>query len=438
MSDSLDSYLHNSEDVRKLNDEESKLFQQWIAKFAAEPSKISSMVEQALHDALFLEWESESKNHHFTLGSYYPSIIEKCVRQQAYSYLSPEVPTAEELAIFSEGRAIHELIASTLRHSGLISVEGREIVVDLNFSEAKLHGRIDDLLLIRISDDNDKEFSLYVPLEIKSISSLPEEPKRTHYYQLSTYLLAKDFPFGVLLYWAKREGKVRAFTIQKEQAMYSILRERVLEIHEALRMGTLPRKEAALNHDYQQCERCTYLEKCNPFLVENIPTGSKLAVFDIDSTILDTSPRRGAALEELGLPKSMRISDIENDDIRSKFWELYNNPKFVSLDVLNEFGKQRAYEQSELGRIVLGISSGRKETLVDVTKARFANLGVPIFHIIVREHGNFETDTKFKTKWILRLAKNYDVVEYFDRDSIISSLVIKTLEQHKKTYEKRS
>ena len=55
-----------------------------------------------------------------------------------YCDLFPEPPTSEELAIFGEGKAIHELIALALRRSGLISVEGSEVAVDLEFSgEAK-------------------------------------------------------------------------------------------------------------------------------------------------------------------------------------------------------------------------------------------------------------------------------------------------------------
>ncbi|MGI0079182.1 MAG: PD-(D/E)XK nuclease family protein [Nitrososphaerales archaeon] len=436
MADNLDKHVHDSETRQELEDEDAKQLQDWIKRLISNPTKLSSMVEHALYGALFSEWESESKNHHFKLGSYYPSIIERCVRQQVYSYLSPEVPTTEQLAIFSEGKAIHELIATTLRHAGLVSVEGKEIVVDLEFSGAKLHGRIDDLLLIRLSDHDNKHVTLYVPLEVKSTSSLPEEPKQAHYYQLSTYLLAKNFPFGVLLYWTKREGKIKAFTIQKEDVMYSVLRERVLEIHDSLKVGGLPRREAAINHEYQQCDRCAYLEKCNPFLIDDVPKGSKLAIFDIDSTILDTSPRRRKAMEELGLPTSLRVSDIENNEMKSKFWELYNNPEIVPLDAVNESGKQKAFEQVGLRRVLVGMAPGRKDTLAEVTKGTLANFGVPIFHMIMREHANYETDTKFKTRWILRLAKNYDVVEYFDRDATITTLITKTLEQYKLTLKR--
>ena len=89
------------------------------------------MIEDALKKGMFSEWEEESINHKFKLGSYYPSIIERCLRQQAYSYLYAIPPSPEGFAIFNEGKAIHELVALALRRSGLISVEGREVVVGI-------------------------------------------------------------------------------------------------------------------------------------------------------------------------------------------------------------------------------------------------------------------------------------------------------------------
>ncbi|MGI0091333.1 MAG: hypothetical protein ACREBS_06455, partial [Nitrososphaerales archaeon] len=220
---SLDNFIANSSQPSELTSVEKERFEKWISKVLSDPEHISSTIENALKSGMRSEWEEESVNHKFRMGSYYPSIVERCLRQQAYSYLYPESPTAEALAIFNEGKAIHELIALALRRSGLVSVEGREIVVDLKFSEeAKLHGRIDDLLLIRLVEAGDN-FRLFVPLEIKSTSVLPDEPKASHYYQLSTYLLAENYPLGVLLYWVKREGKVKAFTITNDEAMHVVL-----------------------------------------------------------------------------------------------------------------------------------------------------------------------------------------------------------------------
>ncbi len=377
------------------------------------------------------EWEAESANHKFRLGSYYPSMIEKCLRAQAYSYLYPQPPTHEELAIFAEGKAIHELIALALRRSGLISVEGSEVSVDLEFSEeAKLHGRIDDLLLIRIEKAGDN-FKLFVPLEIKSTSSLPDEPRSSHYYQLSTYLLAQDYPLGVLLYWAKREGKVKGFTIVKDDVMRAVLRERVFELHEALKTGGLPQKEAAVVRDFMQCERCSYSERCNPFVVDSIPAGSTITLFDLDSAILDTSQKKRSVLVELGLPPSCRPSDIHDEEIKKKYWELLDSPRFIELDVLAPLGKEKVYEQVKLGRVPVGISSSRHDTLLEATRARLANLGVPIFHLILREPGNYDSDSRFKTRWAARLGINYLVTEIFDRDAVTSAMILKEAQAKK-------
>ena len=131
---SLDKFLTDLESS-ELSAEEKVRFEKWLSKVLSEPELISSMIEDALKKGMFSEWEEESINHKFKLGSYYPSIIERCLRQQAYSYLYAIPPSPEELAIFNEGKAIHELVALALRRSGLISVEGREVVVDLKFND---------------------------------------------------------------------------------------------------------------------------------------------------------------------------------------------------------------------------------------------------------------------------------------------------------------
>jgi hypothetical protein len=278
--------------------------------------------------------------------------------------------------------------------------------------------------LIRIEKAGEK-FKLFVPLEIKSTSSLPDEPRSSHYYQLSTYLLAKDYPLGVLLYWAKREGKVKGFTIVKDDVMRTVLRERVFELHEALKTGGLPLKEASVLREYMQCERCAYVERCNPFFVEAIVPGSKITLFDLDSIILDTSQKKRAVLVELGLPPSSRPSDIHDEDTKKKYWELLDSPKYTELDILAPFGKEKVNEQLKLGRVPIGISSSRRDSLLEATRARLANLGVPIFHLILREPGNYDSDSRFKTRWAARLGVNYDVAEIFDRDAVTSAMILK-------------
>ena len=88
-------------------------------------------------------------------------------------------------------------------------------------------------------------------------------------------------------------------------------------------------------------------------------------------------------------------------------------------------------EQIRLGRVPIGISSSRRDTLLEATRAKLANLGIGVVHLIFRETGNYDGDGKFKTKWALRLAQNYEIDEVFDRDAVISSMIRKSAEEFK-------
>jgi hypothetical protein len=230
---------------------------------------------------------------------------------------------------------------------------------------------------------------------------------------------------GVLLYWAKREGKVKAFTIVKDEVMRTVLRERVFELHEALKRDRLPHKEASIVRDYVQCERCSYSVRCNPYLILSIPAGSKIALFDLDGIVLDTFQKKRMIIQDLGLPPSTRSSDIHEENTKKKYWELLDSPKYIELDTLAPQALDKVYEQIKLGRVPIGISSSRRDNLLEATRARLANLGVPIFHVILREPGNYDADSRFKTRWAARLGVNYDVVEIFDRDAFTSSMIMK-------------
>ena len=136
-------------------------------------------------------------------------------------------------------------------------------------------------------------------------------------------------------------------------------------------------------------------------------------------------------MQELGLPSSARQSDIHDDETKRKYWELMENPKYVHLDTLVEGARERVVTETKLGRVPIGISSGRREVLLESTRARLANLGVPVFHLILREQGNYDTDGRFKAKWAQRLATNYDLVELFERDAVVRSTIMKSIGETK-------
>ncbi len=66
---SLDNFLANSGAITQ---EEKERFEKWIGKVLSDPGQISTIIEDALKKGMFSEWEEESINHRFKLGSYYP------------------------------------------------------------------------------------------------------------------------------------------------------------------------------------------------------------------------------------------------------------------------------------------------------------------------------------------------------------------------------
>jgi len=110
---------------------------------------------------------------------------------------------------------------------------------------------------------------------------------------------------------------------------------------------------------------------------------------------------------------------------------MYDDPKFIAMDDLLEQGKASVYDQIELQRFIIGISASTHEAALEATKAKLANNGVPIHYLIVREDSNFETEIRFKTKWLMRLAQNYKISEYFDRNATTTSVIMKAIEDLK-------
>ena len=136
-------------------------------------------------------------------------------------------------------------------------------------------------------------------------------------------------------------------------------------------------------------------------------------------------------MQQLGLPPSSRLSDIIDEETKSKYWDLLNDAKRIELDLPTEQGRESVNEQIQLGRVPIGISSARRDGLLEATRSRLANLGFPITHLIFRESGNYDSDGKFKTKWAMRLAQNYEIDEVFDRDAVTSSMIKKNVEEFK-------
>jgi hypothetical protein len=236
-----------------------------------------------VRDGLAKSWKRESLDHWRKVGQYYPSGIGSCLRKQFYDFVSPKPPTPEELALFATGKGIHETVAEALRKSGLVKVDQVEMPVTLNLSsEVSLSGRV-DIILAEMSGKR-------VIVEVKSSSRLPDQPHENHTMQLQTYLHALNLELGLLLYWDKRTGQLASFRVERDASWLKRIGERTFMLDAHLRVKKAPFREAFFTGKYWECDYCPYLAECDPFAVQGVTRGSKLALVGISAQGGEASP----------------------------------------------------------------------------------------------------------------------------------------------------
>ena len=212
-------------------------------------------IEELLKNGLISLWQKESQQHDREPGTYYPSYLGGCMRKQYYIYTMGERVTPEALAIFMTGQGVHEIVAKALSESA--KVESVEEKIMLNFTnQIRLSGRVDIIMV-------DMDGKRYI-IEVKSASKIPDAPYESHMIQLEIYLHALNVEDGFLLYWNKRNGEVRAFSVKRSSEWLGKIYERAAMLHYHINAGQPPPPEAYLDGRKWECRRCPYLGECNP------------------------------------------------------------------------------------------------------------------------------------------------------------------------------
>lgn len=360
---------------------------------------------RALQEGLTALWREESAQHKKRLGSYYPSEVGGCLRKQYYSYTVGEKPSPEKLAVFATGRGVHASVAQALRKSGIVTVDAEEYPISLRISdEVELSGRVDVLLL---QMDGRK-----VVLEVKSTSRIPERPHDDHLLQLQTYLHAMGLERGFLLYWDKRTGALNVFSSDRDEAYLRRLGERAIILHEHLKKGRPPLKEAFLQGRYWECDLCDYRGTCMPFVLEGIEPGSSICVFDLDGVVFDDGLKVKSILGKMGLPEGVRPEDL-SAELWERFAAEYFSEQSFAMDrpsppVLDMIKRKKR----EGLRVVL--LSERSQASREATLRELTQHGVQFDALLLRPE---DLSTYFwKRDMLKRLKENY-VVEFFMDDS---------------------
>lgn len=212
-------------------------------------------IEDLLKSGLISLWKKEAQHHTRDAGTYYPSYLGSCLRKQYYIYTLGERATPENLAVFMTGQGVHEIVAKAFSESTI--VESIEEKITLNFTDRiRLSGRID----IIIVDIDGKRYII----EVKSTSRIPDVPYDSHLLQIEIYLHSLNVNDGFILYWNKRSGEVRAFSVSKDNVWLGKIYERAAMLDYHINIAQPPPAEAYLDGRVWECRRCPYLQECNP------------------------------------------------------------------------------------------------------------------------------------------------------------------------------
>ncbi|MCI4460682.1 MAG: PD-(D/E)XK nuclease family protein, partial [Thaumarchaeota archaeon] len=335
-------------------------------------------------------WRRESAEHERRPGTFYPSYIGYCLRRQYYIYRIGEEPTSERLAVFATGKGVHEAVAEALGASGEVRVEGVEGDVKLSAGGITLSGRV-DIILAEVGGRR-------VVVEVKSTSRLPEAPQDHHLLQLQIYLNALGVDDGVLLYWDKRRGSLRAFDVRRDPSQLNRAVERALVLNEHLRKDAPPPREAVMEGRLWECDLCEYRGICKPFLLEGIPEGERLMVAEVDGVLVDDSRRLREALVRAGVPPDTPPWKLRGE-LRSRFLAAYYEEGGLRLDGRGPFADYAWRRRAEGLRLV--VISGRPARLRRATEEELRSLGLVWDHLLLSPEGG---DPEWKARALARLA----------------------------------
>lgn len=148
----------------------------------------------------------------------------------------------------------------------------------------------------------------------------------------------------------------------------------------------------------------------------------KIAIFDIDNTLIDVTERYRKSIEEAEI--NPHISLYKNTyEKRMKFWKVFLSGKYIDMDRPDkeaiDLVKRKYYDK--YGIIIL---TGRPVRMKEVTERQLKDFGIPYDLLIMRPVDNKEPDNIFKPKVISKLLeKDLNITEYHEDDPATASYI---------------
>src|SRR3989344_1682528 len=189
------------------------------------------------------------------VGRYYPSEIGRCLRKTWYSYKFPIEVEPDLVKIFHLGNILHDFVVQVLKSEKNPDVEllKYEFPFKVEVDDFVISGRVDDLILVKISGKN-------ILVEVKTTKSIDyvDSPKHYDAAQLSLYMHFTGVHNGILLYIDRRDLKTKIFDVYYDEDKAKQIIERFKELHNKLVTETIPEPEA--RSSFRTLWMCRYCE----------------------------------------------------------------------------------------------------------------------------------------------------------------------------------
>jgi len=190
------------------------------------------------------------------IGVYYPSELFWCLRRVYYDYTIGKDRDLETILKMMAGSVTHNMIAEILKWAssvGAVKSVDTEIGCEYEFNGIKIAGRVDEVVVITLSDFDEK-----CVVEVKSVSGLPDKPRMEHIGQLNFYLYFNRDAKGYLLYINRSDFSMKSFEYRYDENLFAQLLSRAEKLHRHLVSGVLPDREVS----HGECWKCVYRNIC--------------------------------------------------------------------------------------------------------------------------------------------------------------------------------
>lgn len=209
-------------------------------------------IERMVYRAFRAAWEEDRGGRVTPPDLVYVTDVTQCLLRSWYQRTFGEPPSDEKVVILVLGDDVHYILNESF------PIGEGEKTAERMYEGVRVRGRADRLLSTSV-------------VEFKTVNIIPKEPYDHHVAQVQLYLWLFDKQYAFIVYVSKKDGRVRAFKVERDENAIKALLERAAKLSKHLREGTKPEPEPGW-----LCKYCEYSAVCSATAREASQQASRL------------------------------------------------------------------------------------------------------------------------------------------------------------------